>query len=310
MFDVPNAKRIKRSDFEAEQRGDEGSLGDATDPRDSVDLDKSVLESRDTLMNYGFEYDFITPQQSGPQRPPLEQTDEDQYEFRLFSNPAPAAPATPAVAEADHGNGPTSRQARIITLARSPTPSSALPEQEGRILRPRPDSNYLTKPSSALKAQYAATAVSPTTLVTLAHTPWPGTELPWRTIHVPLSQLHNSLRPAPQRHSPTTTNRRPKPSKKRRILLRQRLAARLRSQPKPKPTKIVNEKGELELDLPPEEREKRTARNREKKLKRREREREKKKAAGLTADGGDDGDDAVGGDAGDPGKGADDGVLS
>ncbi|KPI40205.1 uncharacterized protein AB675_11437 [Cyphellophora attinorum] len=313
MFDVPNAKRIKRSDFEAEQRGDDGPLEDATALSEIDDQDTSTLKSGHIPMSYGFEYDFITPQHSGPQKPPAEQSEADQqYEFRLFSTPT-GATATPV--EDHQGNGTTSTTnvpPRIITLARSPTPSSALPEQAGRFLCPRPDTHYLTDPSSSLRAQYAATAISPTTLLTLAQTPWPGTALVWRSAHLPLSQIHKCLRSSSSthhRHTTTTTNRRPKPSKKRRILLRQRLAARLRSQPKPKPTKIVNEKGELELDLPPEEREKRTARNREKKLKRRDRERQKKEAAGLAANGSGGGDGDVGDGVGAAGTGDTDGVL-
>ncbi|EEH05739.1 conserved hypothetical protein [Histoplasma capsulatum G186AR] len=97
---------------------------------------------------------------------------------------------------------------------------------------------------------------------------WPGCHLPWRVIHlktVPSQNKQNEPTDSPHTTAVTLLDplavskapkSRKKPGKKRRIILRQRLAAAKTAEA--------------------DEREKRTRRNREKKIKRRQKERERK----------------------------------
>lgn len=317
MFEVPEAKRynsdailnrsvlicprVKRSDLIDQDADERSILSEYGSPEAQQEGGESKQERKS--LSYGFEYDFITPP-APPTAPPKEDQDKS-YEFRLFATTAKPTSdvSTSAPLKGEAKPAPIGPR---ITLVRSPSPTSATAtEQEGRFLRPRHESHYLATASPTRLAQYKASAISLSTLSTLSHTPWPGTSLPWRVTHLPSSRLSKSLRhhhhhqPRPQPSTVATASTcRSKPNKKRRILLRQRLAA-LQPKSKPKPPqskpKPVTRTPTGEIELPPEEREKRTARNREKKLKRRQREREKK-AAGTAAPGSRDGDDDDNGD--------------
>ena len=255
------------------------------------------------IVDYGFEYDFISPTTAPNDTShdtPAEPEDES-YEFRLF---APASKKASSAPERGKEPPTTDITAPKITLLRSPSPSAIPTISEGRLLRPRPESHYFATTTATSRDQYSTTAVSTTNIFALSQTPWRGTSLPWRVIHLP---SNTTPRPSttqtgtPQATNPTKSSTRSKPNKKRRIILRRRLAARTAASTKskavPKPV-VRNETGEI-ISLDPAEREKRSARNKEKKLKRRQRERERKAAlaGGEVADGGDGGgsDDGDGG---------------
>jgi hypothetical protein len=238
------------------------------------------------FVDYGFEYDYVS--HSATHKSTMQETPDEpaepSYEFRLFASTSakPSEAIQPAKSES---------AAPKITLLRSPSPSTIPLTSEGRLLRPRPDSHYFSKPSLALQSQHDASAISSLAILKLSQTPWPGVSLPWRVSHVRPASSSAKLTNQSQR---MTSLARSKPNKKRRILLRRRLAARTGSATKTKaksavksgPKAIVrNETGEI-IELTPEERDKRTARNREKKLKRRQRERERKAAlAGVAGAG-------------------------
>ncbi|KAK2796915.1 hypothetical protein FQN50_009374 [Emmonsiellopsis sp. PD_5] len=117
--------------------------------------------------------------------------------------------------------------------------------------------------------RFAEVALSGDKILEDSSSTWPGCHLPWRVIHLkpgPSKKKSSSSRPSNETSisliNPSLDAKIPKsrkkPGKKRRIVLRQRLAA---------------SKAAEEAD-----REKRTRRNREKKIKKRQKEREKKAA--------------------------------
>lgn len=233
-------------------------------------------------VDYGFEYDFVAPLVPTREAQESPNKEDDQaYEFRLF---ACTTTKTPSKSTPTKKLTTAPSTAPRITLLRSPSPSLLAQPQEGRLLRSRPNSHYFANPTPTLQSHFVSSAISTASLHTMAKTPWPGTHLPWRVTRLtvttsakPAQPSQDSVRPVPQ----TRETKRSKPNKKRRILLRRRLAnSTTTHKPRLKAKPIVRSKtGEI-LDLPPEEREKRTARNREKKLKRRQRERERKAAEG------------------------------
>ncbi|KAI1609719.1 hypothetical protein EDD36DRAFT_467783 [Exophiala viscosa] len=263
MFEVPDAKRIKRSElFHGDSSPQSSRSVSPTAASDHED------EPNPSKIDYGFEYDFISPDQK-PAQPSQanithepsndDNADEQEFDFRLFTTAA-------------------TQPSQAIRLSATPPPAdpTEVPSlDEANFLRPnRPDNYYFTSalpPNSigALKSQYATVALSTTDVLSLATlTNWPGTAIPWRCIHVKLtkptklSQGHDRKTVTKQLHS-TTDSRRGRPSKKRRILFRKRLALR------------ANLAAQAEHDEEAE-REKRTRRNREKKVKRKEREKRKK----------------------------------
>ncbi|KIV83455.1 hypothetical protein PV11_05478 [Exophiala sideris] len=263
MFEVPDAKRIKRSEL---FQGDISpqSLSRSTSPIAADDQE----EATPSKVDYGFEYDFITPDAKSAQpteteaahEPSNEDNNEEQeFDFRLFTT-APKHPSQP------------------IRLSATPPPTDPTETptlDQANFIRPnRPDSYYFTsalapESTQTLKSQYATAALSTTDVLSLAtSTKWPGTALPWRCIHVKLTKPTNpsqgrDRKSVTQQLDSSTDSRRSRPSKKRRILLRKRLALR---------ANLAAQAGHDEEA----EREKRTRRNREKKVKRKEREKRKK----------------------------------
>lgn len=223
------------------------------------------------------------PEQSlDPKDPHHEDEDaETTYQFRLFTS-------HPSSELSKSNNAAPVRD--TIRLSATPPPSAtnlnmtdSISLENTQFVRPRrPDSYYFTSalPASTLSSlslQYSDTALSTTDILARAKTTqWPGTSLPWRVIHVKLAKpapaLPPSRLPSSSRLSsrPTSTSSRshhnPRPSKKRRLVLRRRSAAQVDLAEKAKAADEAD-------------REKRTRRNREKKVKRKEREKRKKQDA-------------------------------
>ncbi|KIX98413.1 uncharacterized protein Z520_05714 [Fonsecaea multimorphosa CBS 102226] len=292
MFEVPDAKRVKRSDlFRDDGSGSPGSRGSSRSPSPARSLDndeESILRS-----SYGFEYDFVAPNppsrkptllapgKSQPDVNPQDEEEDQEFQFRLFTSNSRSIdrPSQPDAPTAD---------ARI-RLSRTPEPAAladSLSLEKAHFLRPnRPDSYYFTsalpgETIEALRSQYADVALSTADVLARAKsTKWPGSALPWRLIHVELlgkgrrrgarrledvaqsaaSSAVSTIDTSTQRSKPSPK----RPSKKRRILLRRRLALRQELAAQATATEET-------------EREKRTRRNREKKVKRKEREKRKK----------------------------------
>ncbi|EXJ93092.1 hypothetical protein A1O3_01648 [Capronia epimyces CBS 606.96] len=282
MFAVPGAKRIKRSElFEA---GD-SPPGSQADSRSGSPASPGCRDSDGVVAvpNYGFDYDFISHEvqveaglpEASNHAENGEGDQEQEYQFRLFT----AATSRPK-AQTSQLQSPTSLRP-TIRLSRSPSPS-ALDRAPGldtaHFVRPyRPQTYYFTsalpqETIQTLRSQYVEVAVSTSEVLSRAKSAsWPGSTLPWRVIHVELSNSPPSADQTAQSrssafvkaHDASSSRSKSKPSKKRRIVLRRRLV---------KHNELVAEAMDAEMA----EREKRTRRNREKKVKRKEREKRKK----------------------------------
>ncbi|CAP80439.1 hypothetical protein E8E15_010214 [Penicillium rubens] len=282
MFDLPNAKRVRRD----EMRSPASSRSPSPAPDDDAANDAYArlgkllnLDQLDTAQ------DTIS-QDNGPSQPADDEDEEQEFEFRLFSAPAKStedATKQPGKDTDEKSTEAPSTQKLRIRL-HSPTPGSGA-GGEGRFVKAsRGWDYYFSTPSlqgtkdgeptaedesriAEKKKQFEDMAVSGQHMLTWAKSlVWPGCHLPWRVIHLKRHQtkmprLANSLpvyvvEGAPVSKSPLT---RKKPGKKRRVQLRKRSAA----------AQAAKEN----------EAEKRTRKNRERKIKRRQKAREQKAAA-------------------------------
>ncbi|KAL2839621.1 hypothetical protein BJY01DRAFT_219196 [Aspergillus pseudoustus] len=286
MFDLPDAKRIRRDDILSR---------DSSPP--SPPPDDTAYPDAQARLGALLNLDFTTtaaPQDltsaANPTAAPEDPKDEDEeqeFEFRLFSAPAPKGPG----GDKDTSDGVTetteSGAQKLRIRLRSPTPTTSA-GGEGRFVKPfRGWSYYFTAPGLlsggkkegdgdgedegiALKRrQFEDVVVSGEDMIRLAGVPWGGCDLPWRVIR--LKREHTKLPPGEKgTKSPAiscilesaerTPLPRKKPGKKRRIQLRKRA--------------VVAERAKET------EAEKRNRKNREKKIKRRQKAREQK-AAGV-----------------------------
>lgn len=286
MFGVPEAKRIKRSEFLAADNTSDGSKNSSREASPSHPEDHQLQVEVD----YGFEYDFISPPEDIQQpkllntipisdmRPGKKEDEDDDsqeatFQFRLFTitnNKSSALPPSPSGGQHVH---------QTIRLSPTPEPTALIGEvslEKACFIRPRrPDSFHFTSAlpeakQSLLKSQFADVALSTLdVLLNASTTKWPGAAVPWRVINLTLANPPKKVAQPGRRSQPTfKAHPRPRPSKKRRILLRRQLVAKSEAT---KQQKLSDEA----------EREKRTRRNREKKVKRKEREKQKKQAGGA-----------------------------
>jgi Fungal protein of unknown function (DUF2011) len=267
MFEELEAKRIRRSDiFNDADSGSEELHEDAiaTDDND---------EGAAATPAYHFDYDLLendsgkvtqfahlrVHQPTQENEAADERQEEEAFEFRLFSAPA-------ALKTEDESKTPKSAPSKINI--RSPTPDQ---QSDGRFVNPHRPLTYYFTPSGD-NSNFSLAAVSSDDVLTLSQSPWPGTQLPWRVIHLPSSKVSmtdvsSHAKSMLKVKGPDSANRRKgKPSKKRRILLRTRAK------------RVIDKAKEKEDHL----REKKTRLNREKKIKRKAKEKaEKAKLAGA-----------------------------
>ncbi|KAJ5515501.1 hypothetical protein N7527_007061 [Penicillium freii] len=281
MFDLPNAKRVRRDEMRspASSRSPSPAPDDAAAQDAYARLGKLLnLDQLDTAQD-------TTSQDNGPSQAAEDEDDEQEFEFRLFSAPAKSTEDTkPSGQDTDGKNTEAATTQKLRIRLHSPTPGSGA-GTEGRFVKAsRGWDYYFSTPSlqgtrsgeptaedenriAEKKKQFEDMAVSGQHMLTWAKSlVWPGCHLPWRVIHLKRHQTKmprpaNSLpvyvvEGVPLSKSPLT---RKKPGKKRRVQLRKRVAA----------AQAAKEN----------EAEKRTRKNRDRKLKRRQKAREQKAAA-------------------------------
>ncbi|GAB7340894.1 hypothetical protein MBLNU457_7248t1 [Dothideomycetes sp. NU457] len=257
MFELPEAKRVRRSELQAGDSSRESSIDlEATERLRSGDFFATdTVDKRDAS----------TVQESAEVDD--EELEDEEVAFRLF-----------APTKADGAR----QDAQVIRL-RSPTAEERDP---GFISSRRSNTYYFTgSPSTQLQQEYNIAAVTGDDVRLQAKARWPGSAYPWRTITIPTSQakqvLVNANRFAklvPQ----DEVKKRTRLGKNGRIKKRQKMAVRAAK-------KADEAKAKEEKELA--EREKRARRNREKKFKKRARDKAKKSAMG-TAEGKGDAEDA------------------
>ncbi|OQE47567.1 hypothetical protein PENCOP_c001G07786 [Penicillium coprophilum] len=282
MFDLPDAKRVRRD----EMRSPASSRSPSPAPDDTAAQDAYARLGK--LLN--LDQLDSTQETTSEDNQPVENEDEEQeFEFRLFSAPAKSTEDTTkqsgkAPDEKNTEEKPAAITQKLRIRLHSPTPGPGA-GAEGRFVKAsRGWDYYFSTPSlqgtrsgettaedesriAEKKKQFEDMAVSGQHVSTWANSlVWPGCHLPWRVIHLKRHQTKmprpaNSLpvyvvEGAPVSKSPLT---RKKPGKKRRVQLRKRVAA----------AQAAKEN----------EAEKRTRKNRDRKLKRRQKAREQKAAA-------------------------------
>ncbi|EKV12520.1 4-formylbenzenesulfonate dehydrogenase TsaC1/TsaC2 [Penicillium digitatum] len=282
MFDLPNAKRVRRD----EMRSPESSRSPSPAPDNAAVQDAYARLGKLLNLDQLDAAQETTSHDIDPSQPAEDEDEEQEFEFRLFSAPTKSTEDTTKQPGNDTDEkiteAPTTQKLKI--RLHSPTPGSGA-GTEGRFVKAsRGWDYYFSTPSlqgtrngqptsedeiriAEKKKQFEEMAVSGQHVLTWANSlVWPGCHLPWRVIHLKRHQTKmprpaNSLpvyvaEGAPISKSPLT---RKKPGKKRRVQLRKRVAA----------AQAAKEN----------EAEKRTRKNRDRKLKRRQKARELKAAA-------------------------------
>ncbi|PLB39632.1 DUF2011 domain-containing protein [Aspergillus candidus] len=285
MFDVPNAKRVRRDELLSRASS---SRSPSPAPENTV---TDGYQRLGELLNLDSLLGPTTPEQQKEEplanqqdeQPHEDEDEEQEFEFRLFSAPSGAAhptadTTTPGTQDASAGGEGGTQKLRI--RLRSPSPGAA-GSGEGRIVNPfRGWEYYFTAPGllsgttgvgedaefQMKRSQFEEVAVSGEDMRAWAKVDWPGCHLPWKVIRLRRDQTKLPRGSAvtyvmgPPEKTPKSVK---KPGKKRRLQLRKRVTAA--------------------EDAKKQDAEKRTRKNREKKIKRRQKAREEKAAAAAAA---------------------------
>ncbi|GAP84036.2 putative dolichyl pyrophosphate phosphatase [Rosellinia necatrix] len=284
MFELPEAKRVRRKDLYDSGSDESGSDGEeGGGHHSSSSPDESALHAKLSARLAGlFDFSFTTA--AAPPQPPQQQQEE-------ASQPDAASPPSRDVSGEGKGGGEGEEEEQVYAfrLFRGETPTHTVvltrdddPRALGDgafVVPSRPRSHYLAGPPSPRRAEeYRSVAVSAADVLAGARRRrcW-GLEKPWRVVHI-ASGSHLVVTAPPEeeggggdgKKQKKKNKGRTRPGKKHRILLRVReKAAREREE-------AARVKA-LEKDEHLQEKKKRL--NRERKLKRRQKEREKKAEA-------------------------------
>ncbi|CZR60288.1 uncharacterized protein PAC_10184 [Phialocephala subalpina] len=266
MFDVPDAKRVRRSDLTTRSQS-ASPTPSSPDPSLEKEFQAQLAALYGPIPSTSTPLSNVTADQDDE----AEDAKKQEFEFRLFSS----APTNTTTAD---------RAVQKIVLNDSESEEGD-GSREGRFLRPRPRSYYFATPASEeRRKEYTLAALSGDQILNLSKTRAWGLEVPWRvkvlkvassTKIKPASTSTSSLEPAirieAQDEDQAQAGKKTKPGKKRRIILREK-----------KRKKEAAEEGRKKREEEKEaaEREKRTRRNREKKVKRKLKEKAKKAGAG------------------------------
>lgn len=266
MFEVPEAKRVRREDLRDSDQSDVDA--------DYVVGDDAEIQARvnaQIAAALGFDDDDDEPpapaealrdHTSTPtQRTSSAQADgdgeagEDQgYEFNLFSTTGSTRPAKVILENDDEDLG------------------------DGAFVRPRPLSFYMSKaPSAKAQEEYSYAAVTADTITRRSKQPPWGMAMPWKVITISATRKTKASDKSVKILTGNTEEvvKMKRPGKKKRILLRQRATAKARA------VEVAAKKNaEKEESL----KDKKKRLNRIKKLRKRAKEKEKKSATGGEAD--------------------------
>ncbi|KAK6079434.1 nucleolar protein [Seiridium cupressi] len=260
MFELPNSKRVRREELYDEVASDhEASLDEAAEN----DLRGKLSAQLSGLLDFDIAPNVAAVQQAQPTEPEEaeavpagEPEGELSFEFRLFRDEAP----THKVVIEQNDDDPEARG-------------------EGAFVVPkRPISYYIAgEPDSAIVEKFRFAAVTPDYIFADAKQRRWGLEKPWHVTHITITggpSGKGSLKSSTE-DTQMADDKRKRPGKKRRIILRTREKA--------KKEKAEAAKKQLETKEEHLKAKKRRL-NREKKLKRRAKEKEKKAADGGNTD--------------------------
>lgn len=280
MFEVPTAKRLKRSEL-FESDGEFEPLSSATRSLDSPDE-----EGLSKIPEYGFEYNFIDQPLSSPVAAKTTQPEHETYQFNLFKPSLKKQSTKSETQDKPQVTQPESQPRTNLISIRSPSPPVASLDNTHPSSIPRPLSHHFTaslplSTQTRLHSNYVQAAISGHAIIRLSrHQPWPGSALPRRVIHLPAhakqqvivihdpSNSGNGVKAATSHQVREAGSRsaRTRPSKKARDRLKQRAVKR---------QAVIDASKSKEEH----EREKKNRKNRERKVKRRAKERKDKEEA-------------------------------
>ncbi|KAH6892123.1 hypothetical protein B0T10DRAFT_285645 [Thelonectria olida] len=274
MFEVPQAKRVRRADFDAPNNSDSETDDEGYDAEWQARLNAQIARSLGITENYAQPQTAVAKQSHSTKARPADDDSElhgssdgaeddttegqenagdEEFAFRLFSN---AKPAQKVVLEEDAG-----------------------PTGDGTFATKRPLSYYMvTNLTETQKQQYAMAAVTGEGVVARSRDRSWGLELPWKVTNISITRKLKPGEPG------TTTVEEEGAKKKRRPGKKQRISLRKRARTKEEMKQVAAQKA-VEKEEHMKEKKKRL--NRIKKL----RKRAKDKEAKAAANGGEDGDD-------------------
>ncbi|CCF31821.1 hypothetical protein CH063_04354 [Colletotrichum higginsianum] len=276
MFELPDAKRVRREDLD-------GSSDDEKAVHDEQQ-DAELLAKLHARMAGMLDLSGIDPRPT-----------------KTTSTTGQDAPMTdgPNADDANDDDGPEEFEFRLFTTTDLATKIALVDEDElalqrdGDMLRKRPLSYYIAgEPTSEAKAELAFAAVSGDEVLARATQRWWGMEMPWRVTRIPgasKKRTKTTGKGGAAEDEEDKEARRRRPGKKKRIALR----VRERERKKKAEEEEMNKAGKEEAL-----KEKKKRLNRLKKLRKRAKAKEGKKG-----DGGEDG--AEGGDSGSGSDGGD-----
>ncbi|KAK4452291.1 hypothetical protein QBC34DRAFT_398294 [Podospora aff. communis PSN243] len=246
MFEVPDAKRVRREDLFDSASGRESSPDEENDSsaallRAKLNAQLSNLLAVNIDAGPGEDEDVPMGEDGANEQPP-----EEEFEFRLFSTSGPSQ--------------------KIVLAAEGE-------KHEGPALSQRPISFYVRGELTPEELEkFKAAAVSSADVIAEARKRAWGLEVPWRVTKIVVSTGRNQGRAGPRSAvapglavADGELGKRKRPGKKRRIKLR-----------KEEKAKQEDEKKKMTKEEHLKEKKKRL--NREKKIKRRQKEKEKKAA--------------------------------
>ncbi|WDK12029.1 hypothetical protein CGRA01v4_03308 [Colletotrichum graminicola] len=265
MFELPDAKRVRREDLD-DSSEDEASGHD--EQQDAELLAKLHARMAGMLDLSGID-----------QAPAMAAAEED------------AVMAEDPGRDTQHDDGPEEFEFRLFTTTDPATKIALVDEDErallgdGAMLRGRPLSYYIAgEPTPEARAEMAFAAVSGDEVLARARQRWWGMEMPWRVTRVPGAS--GTAAAAAAGEEETAAARRRRPGKKKRVALRLRERER-------KKKAEEQEKAKMSKEEALKEKKKRL--NRLKKLRKRAKAKEGKKGDGE----GEDDESGSGSDGGD-----------
>ncbi|GKT49238.1 uncharacterized protein ColSpa_09419 [Colletotrichum spaethianum] len=270
MFELPDAKRVRREDLDASS---EDEAADHDEQQDAELLAKLHARMAGMLDLSGLD-----------QAPTKTAADED--DAPMADGPAPETQGD--------DNGPEEFEFRLFTTTDPATKIALVDEDElalqgdGDMLRKRPLSYYIAgEPTAEAKAELAFAAVSGDEVLARAAQRWWGMEMPWRVTRVPGTSRKGPKTAAGEGEEEEAARRR-RPGKKKRIALRVKERERKKKAEEQERAKMGKEEALKE---------KKKRLNRLKKLRKRAKAKEGKKGDGEDgADGDDSGSGSDGGD--------------
>ncbi|KAL7797563.1 hypothetical protein V8C37DRAFT_369927 [Trichoderma ceciliae] len=231
MFEVPDAKRVRREDLRA---SDESSWSESEEDAElearlntqiakSLGLDESAYRAPESQISLPV---FTRPQAGGKK--------EDEG----LSSDADTEPKTPAEDSPTNDGGEAEDESYTFRLfsTTGPAPKVVLENndkvEEGKLIRGRPLSYYLVTDASPEKQQqYETAAVSGEDVIARSKVRAWGLELPWRVTTINVTR---KARPG-EEESPTHIGdgqqaRRKRPGKKRRVAMRTQARAKAQAE--------------------------------------------------------------------------------